>query len=744
MNKKFEDCLRMLLDSNNISLGLVNEIIEKLEKTGCKWRDLGDIEANLARVHIAGSGSQTLVERVTNAFDATLEQFYITTNQSNKFSNPRELISKIFDIEKGYIVNLNDSQRTSVSIKSGIEVFIKPLTSGYANIFFRDIGIGISRKDMPKTILSLNESNKFRKKYLIGQYGQGGSTTCGFSEYTIIVSKENSSKLTSIAFTIIRFNDLHEDLNAKDGKYEYLVWDDNFPPFVDTNQIFFPAGTYVGHISHETTISSAFINYYNLFDQVLFDTPLPYTLYYDKWEPGSKRILSGLRRRLQEGSETQKWNEYIYKFPNDPEYGDLTIRWFLLKASKTVKGKFKKIKTGDVLYDTNHPILITYNGQVHGKLKKHILKEDCRFGYIYNSLIVQVECDSITPLGRKFLFTTTRDRITDKGENLIQNAIITILCQDEYLVEENENRESKIISSKIQKSMYKMRVKLVEMLKRVDPGKFATMIAGSSAEGIEKKKSSQGSYTVQSLIPLPTKNEPSYLKIVNKSDPIEIPIGGTCRLKLESDAPDGCLDKDCDIYLPAALNDKLKIHSVSNFRGGRSNCILEPKDILNLGDKINVNLELDHILGNKIYSNNRTLLVTKKPESKKDKKLSINAPEIIAVYEGDEFYEIEEWSEEDIAEVREGKTTTIYVNMSNRWLDATLKATRYAEGKKENLKSEYLLHIAFHAFLQHDNLKERSYEIQDEDLEYLKKKELDRVARTLITAITSPTAFENK
>jgi len=46
MKKIFEGCLRILLNSNNISLGSVNEIIEKLEKTGCRWRDLGDIEAN--------------------------------------------------------------------------------------------------------------------------------------------------------------------------------------------------------------------------------------------------------------------------------------------------------------------------------------------------------------------------------------------------------------------------------------------------------------------------------------------------------------------------------------------------------------------------------------------------------------------------------------------------------------------------------------------------------------------------
>ena len=38
-----------------------------------------------------------------------------------------------------------------------------------------DQGTGIDQKDFKNTILSISGTNKIRKKYVMGQYGQGGS-----------------------------------------------------------------------------------------------------------------------------------------------------------------------------------------------------------------------------------------------------------------------------------------------------------------------------------------------------------------------------------------------------------------------------------------------------------------------------------------------------------------------------------------------------------------------------------------
>lgn len=46
----------------------------------------------------------------------------------------------------------------------------------YPTVEIRDHGIGIKGDDFSKTILSLYGQNKISKLYLMGAYGQGGST----------------------------------------------------------------------------------------------------------------------------------------------------------------------------------------------------------------------------------------------------------------------------------------------------------------------------------------------------------------------------------------------------------------------------------------------------------------------------------------------------------------------------------------------------------------------------------------
>ena len=57
-----------------------------------------------------------------------------------------------------------------------------------------DAGIGINGNDFKKTILSLQALNKTSsaKNYLIGTYGQGGSTSLQFAKATVIFSKTNN------------------------------------------------------------------------------------------------------------------------------------------------------------------------------------------------------------------------------------------------------------------------------------------------------------------------------------------------------------------------------------------------------------------------------------------------------------------------------------------------------------------------------------------------------------------------
>ena len=95
----------------------------------------------------------------------------------------------------------------------------------HINITIIDQGIGIKCEQMENTILNLGGGNKVQKPYLMGAYGQGGSSTYAFCNYSIICSKPyNSTNGNEFCFTIVFYEDLPPD-RYKHGRFVYLVLD---------------------------------------------------------------------------------------------------------------------------------------------------------------------------------------------------------------------------------------------------------------------------------------------------------------------------------------------------------------------------------------------------------------------------------------------------------------------------------------------------------------------------------------
>jgi hypothetical protein len=738
-----KESLKKLLNVENLNGKIITQVIHELEAQGCKWRNLGDIELNHARVNIVANPELTIIERITNAMDASLERNALNNHDISKAINPRVAVSKMLGTPDGYLSHLSDSQVENLIKEPGVEVFVK--VNDNVNLFFRDHGIGLTSMEMPSTILSLNESNKFRKPYLIGQYGQGGSTTCAFSEYTVIVSRKASVDNDHIGFTIIRFNPLVDDVAAKDGKYEYLVQTsvapNNIPPYIAPIDIDFPYGTLVMHLNYGTEISKGFINYYQMLDNFLFDPPLNYSLFYDKWKSGSKRNLLGARRRIETSPALQYSQEYTYKVAENPLFGEIKIRYWLLKKAEE-KEKNKKmvleiIQANKFLYEEKNPILITYNGQVQGMLARTLLKDDCKFGYIYKSLIVQIECEGLTPGGKKFFFTSGRDRLKVPAEKEVTSALITILSKDETLLAENEKREQESLSEKVGKDTTEIRKKLAEMLNRLNPGKFKITLANNQKSNSEKgTKGTRGGKTRHELPPLPTKEEPTFIKIVNHQDPMPIQKGRTCKLLLESDAPDNLItNKGWTLFITENSSEQLSIYSNSEFKGGRTNIFLKCDESTKIGKMLNVQIAMKNPAGKIIVSNTRSIEVREPTLSDKNNQMEINAPNIIPLTEGHPRYTEFGWNDGSVSEVREGAETAIYVNMSNRFLVNMLREGGYAEARANRIKSQFLLHIAYHSFIQKMGFKESELKLGEDSEERVKRDEMDRVARTVCTTI---------
>ena len=75
-------------------------------------------------------------------------------------------------------------------------------------VFIEDDGIGQAPERMHETLLSLGSSDKGDKPYLIGLFGQGGSSTYAASEYSWCISRRApevlDGKSDGVGWTIVR------------------------------------------------------------------------------------------------------------------------------------------------------------------------------------------------------------------------------------------------------------------------------------------------------------------------------------------------------------------------------------------------------------------------------------------------------------------------------------------------------------------------------------------------------------
>jgi hypothetical protein len=142
------------------------------------------------------NGEYGLVERLTNAIDAVIEKQKLI-NQFVDDVTAKDILAKSFPkyfqflqesiLNRKYLKDIYDAKEQIILRILDSDIDEEPTFEIY------DAGIGIDGNNFKSTILSLHGLNKTSstKKYLIGTYGQGGSTSLQFAKATIIFSKMN-------------------------------------------------------------------------------------------------------------------------------------------------------------------------------------------------------------------------------------------------------------------------------------------------------------------------------------------------------------------------------------------------------------------------------------------------------------------------------------------------------------------------------------------------------------------------
>ena len=222
------------------------------------WVPLGGRKNNAGSVNLAVESGQALVERITNGMDAHIELAYDLAGKPSHLESPRDAVLHLWGI--GAVRLTRESPAVSKFIdemapKTSVRVIGK-ISGGYSTAIINDTGIGQHPDDLPMTILSLGESNKVSKPYLIGAFGQGGSSTFAYCPYSIIISRRHPECLgkrsDEIGWTIVR---KYDDDSLKTFRYEYLVDSNGLVPRINplamkSHKLTFEHGTRITHVAY--------------------------------------------------------------------------------------------------------------------------------------------------------------------------------------------------------------------------------------------------------------------------------------------------------------------------------------------------------------------------------------------------------------------------------------------------------------------------------------------------------------
>jgi len=406
-----------------------------------KWFPLGGRENNSGSVNLAMDPGHALVERITNAMDAHIELQFEMAGRPSGLSSPREAVRRLWNLETSRLTRESPSTAKFIdemAPKNLVRVVGSERRKDSA-VIIQDSGIGQHPDDLPKTILGLQESNKNEKRYLMGAFGQGGSSTFAYCPYSLIISRRHKQCLGSrhdlIGWTIVRQYD--DDL-WKTFRYEYLVGSDGLiprmtPEEIDSLGINFESGTRIVHFSYELGRLKKRWSLvgYRFFDNLLFDPVLPYRIEDHRISPHFNRNLYGGRNRLDQTEKADRPDAQTFEADLSRWGGEGTvrIRYWVFRPRTTGKEEGEddsSVKLNSYLDYDNSPrtILFTLNGQRHHTRDKGLVRE-ARLGALADYLLVHVDCDDLSMRLKKEMFTATRAGATigEKREDLIINAI---------------------------------------------------------------------------------------------------------------------------------------------------------------------------------------------------------------------------------------------------------------------------------------------------------------------------------
>lgn len=712
------------------------EVEEFLAEEDLSWQPLGQQNNNVGIIRSGSNPANALTERITNGIDAVIERQLEESDidmAQNPPANPREAVVQMLDLGSG---GFHDLSRADL-LNLGEDVSVTLKESGKKTrpvIEIADAGIGQKPENFHTTFVGLNEDNKITKPYLIGKYGQGGSNTFDFAEYVVIISRSHEGG--DIGWTIVRFNDrLDTDEEFSDGVYEYCTLPNGDIPSISEEHADGWSGSLVRLIEYDagkfsTIITGPTSSLYWATHMTMFGAIYPFTIHdqrterYESLGDGETRRVLGNRFRLDNSDLVEDERKFSVDVGN---LGEVNVNCWILRDSDKTENFAERRK----------PVVFTLVGQTHHTESKHSFIEKANHGFLKDRLVIEVDCDNLTPEGTR-IFSSTRDRAVDTREyREIKNKIVKTLKNDDKLKRLNKKYKERAMKEKASEEEEKAREILADLLESYERGKDSGR--ESSDEGDLDEPPTTGPSTggtVTEPEPVPDlKDYPTFLEIENPGEPIEAKQGRTLRVRVKTNAKDGfeVLNRgEFRLELSGLGDDEIDERSQSRIKDGRLSFQIDISSNCSVGTEATLTAIAEWENGQ--LEDQREMIVVEPPKTKKSGSSGVQYPTIESVSaDHQETIDILGWDESSVAffDEEDDGAGTVFVSLFNKNISPILQSVDKSEGTLRRYKSQYSGYVAFYEVLREQQNKDRE-EVPDEG--YIED-EKNRIAEVLMHAI---------
>lgn len=666
-------------------------------------------------MEVSTDAGRALVERVTNGFDAVLELEHRVHAGKPNCRTPREAASAWLGVPADGLSRATTRQRQELA--NLVTVTLQDGDGKNARILdVRDLGTGLTADEIPKTILSLNASNKMTKHYLAGAYGQGGSSTYIASALTLIASRSQSSD--EIAFTIVRYQDLPPEA-YKTGHYVYLVVEGKIPTTI-AKGIDFPAGTLVRHFGYQLggyTSPLGPSSVYGLLNQTLFDPVLP--IWLNNNVHGWRRVIKGSRNALNgavdEGDDGKGpalvHNIPMWYIPLD-EFGQIGVEyWVLAQPEKANK------KPNQAFVNPARPILLTLNGQAQAEISAMLIRKDAELPYLNYRLIAHVDCNSLTPTALRQLFVSNREAARSGALlQMIQGELIRVLRSDDELVRLNSEARNATIKERDEEAILDARKQVAKLLRMqgFDVVEIPASAAGKGANG-ETERVVRPRKPPLPPQPVELRDPPTYIKIVWPKESIPFYADQRRYVRFETDAasryhdPTDAQRSRINFIL---TGDVVGFRASTPLKGGRLRGLFECLPSSKVGATGRIRVELS-TPGQPVLSDERDIEIVQAPAPKDKERSAVPLPQIDfqPVAYGDDAWETLGWPD-DVSEVACSAADVQAVHTVHYSTDFPPYKQRFDKFEKRSIElaktfeNRYAIFLVVHSLLYQEQQKD--------------------------------------